>query len=97
LCGGAALNEGRALFPSDEQFGQWVEANVLGQLAQGRVEPKEQQAAMWAAANRDQFDEARAACLAANAARAAIWAAYPWQQFHATFTKSDMGTAGGCI
>jgi hypothetical protein len=92
LCGGAALNEGRALFPSDEQFGQWIVSSKLEET----VHPAEQ-AAMWAAANRDQFDEARAACLAANAARAAIWAAYPWQQFHATFTKSDMGTAGGCI
>jgi hypothetical protein len=61
LAYGAALNEGRALFPGDREFGQWVEANVLGQLAQGRVEPKEQQAAMWAAGHRDQFEEARAA------------------------------------
>lgn len=56
----AALNEGRALFPGDREFGQWVMANVLGQLAQGAIEPKEQQAAMWAAANSEQFEEARA-------------------------------------
>lgn len=61
LAYGAALNEGRALFPGDKEFGRWVSENVLGQVAQGEVEPKEQQAAMWAAANRDQFDEARAA------------------------------------
>lgn len=61
LAYGAALNEGRALFPGDREFGQWIEANVLGQLAQGPVEPKEQQAAMWAAGNHDQFAEARAA------------------------------------
>lgn len=61
LAYGAALNEGRALFPGDKEFGRWVSENVLGQVAQGEIEPKEQQAAMWAAANRDQFEEARAA------------------------------------
>ena len=61
LAYGAALNEGRGLFPGDREFGQWVAENVLGQLAQGDIEPKDQQAAMWAAANQDDFDTARAA------------------------------------
>jgi len=57
---GAALNEGRALFPSDEQFGQWVERSVSDNLS---VTPNdhERAAAMWAAANPDDFAEARAA------------------------------------
>lgn len=41
---GAALNEGRALFPSDEQFGQWVVSSKLDGTHDG-----ERQAAMWAA------------------------------------------------
>lgn len=57
---GAALNEGRALFPSDEQFGQWIEATVSSNLDK-TVHPGEQQAAMWAAANPGQFTEARSA------------------------------------
>lgn len=60
LAYGAALNEGRALFPSDEQFGRWKAESVLGKLPI-TPEAKEDQAAMWAAANRDQFEEARAA------------------------------------
>lgn len=56
---GHAMNEARALFPGDREFGQWVQENVLGQLAQRQIEPKDQQAAMWAAANTDQFEEAR--------------------------------------
>lgn len=56
---GHAMNEARALFPGDREFGQWVQENVLGQLAQRQIEPKDQQAAMWAAANADQFEEAR--------------------------------------
>lgn len=52
LAYGAALNEGRALFPSDAQFGKWKEETVLGNLP---ITPnaKEDQAAMWAAANAD--------------------------------------------
>ena len=33
LAYGASLNEGRALFPSDEQFGQWVDASVNDKLS----------------------------------------------------------------
>jgi len=79
LAYGAALNEGRALFPSDERFGQWVEANglhllssfdlkreshavsVCPNLATQEVTRNERAAAMWAAANAEQFEEARAA------------------------------------
>jgi len=64
LAYGCALNEGRALFPSDEQFGQWIDQNGLRQVAghDGTlrdVEDHERKAAMWAAENADQFDEAR--------------------------------------
>lgn len=54
-----ALNEGRALFPKgdNERFGEWV-ANVNLAFA---VDPHERAAAMWAAANPDQFAAARAA------------------------------------
>ncbi len=56
---GAALNAGRALFPSDEMFGQWAQS-VNDNLA---FTPNlhERAAAMWAAACPDQFAEARAA------------------------------------
>jgi hypothetical protein len=56
---GAALNEGRTLFPSDEQFGQWMDQNGLRQLGGHEVHDHERAAAMWAAANIDQFEEAR--------------------------------------
>ena len=56
LAYGAALNEGRALFPSDEQFGRWlVSANVA------ETHDHERAAAMWAAGNPEQFQEAKAA------------------------------------
>ena len=60
LAYGAALNEGRALFPSDEQFGQWVSENVSDNLS---VTPNDHDraAAMWAAGNPEQFEEAKAA------------------------------------
>lgn len=54
---GAALNEGRAFFPGDAEFGQWVRSSNLEE----GVHPAEQSAAMWAAANPEQFEEARAA------------------------------------
>ena len=60
LAYGAALNEGRALFPSDEQFGQWIKSSVSSNL-DNTIHPGEQQAAMWAAANADQLAEAKAA------------------------------------
>jgi hypothetical protein len=60
LAYGAALNEGRSLFASDEQFGQWVAEVVTGNLP-FTPESHERAAAMWAAANADQFAEARAA------------------------------------
>lgn len=53
LAYGHALNEGRALFPSNEQFGQWVKGNLP------ETEQKVREAAMWAAGNADQFEEAR--------------------------------------
>lgn len=60
LAYGAALNEGRALFPSDEQFGQWVDQSVNDKLS---VTPNlhERASAMWASAHPDQFAEARRA------------------------------------
>jgi len=61
LAYGAALNEGRGLHPGDREFGRWVAENVLGQVAQVEIEPKDQQAAMWAAANQDDFNAARGA------------------------------------
>lgn len=60
LAYGAALNEGRALFPSDEKFGQWVREQRLD----AHASKDERTAAIWAAANADQLDEARASCAA---------------------------------
>jgi phage N-6-adenine-methyltransferase len=56
LAYGAALNEGRALFPGDTEFGKWVSHSQLDS-----ADYMERAAAMWAAANPDQFAEARAA------------------------------------
>jgi len=55
---GAALNEGRALHDGDREFGQWITANVLYQLGKA-VRPEDQIAAMWAAANPDDFETAK--------------------------------------
>lgn len=54
---GAALNEGRSLFPGDKEFGQWLSLSNLDK----QVHPGEQQAAMWAASNFEQFEEAKTA------------------------------------
>lgn len=59
LAYGAALNEGRALFPGDREFGQWVGELCFDNLSKQPNE-HEQIAAMWAAANPDEFDAARA-------------------------------------
>ena len=49
LAYGAALNEGRALFASNELFGQWLVSNNLSETVQA-----ERAAAMWAAAKPDE-------------------------------------------
>lgn len=59
LAYGAALNEGRALFPSDEQFGRWVDS--VNDNLSFTPNLHERAAAMWAASNPDQFAQARAA------------------------------------
>jgi hypothetical protein len=64
LAYGHALNEGRGLFPGDREFGEWVQANALRQVvgADGSlrdIHDPERAAAMWAAANAAQFEEAR--------------------------------------
>jgi hypothetical protein len=53
----AALNEGRALFPGDLEFGRWLRSSKLEE----GIHPADQSAAMWAAANPGQFAEAREA------------------------------------
>lgn len=59
---GEALNEGRALFPGDREFGEWVAQSQLGIAADGTpIKMDDRAAAMWAAANEDQFNEAREA------------------------------------
>lgn len=57
LAYGAALNEGRAMFTGDLEFGQWVRSSNLEE----GIHPADRSAAMWAAANPEQFTEARAA------------------------------------
>lgn len=61
LAYGVALNEGRSLFAGDTEFGRWVAENSLRQLGGADVHDHERTAAMWAAGNLDQFEEARAA------------------------------------
>lgn len=48
---GAALNEGREMFPGDKEFGEWVAESQLDCAHQ-----KEREAAMWAAANPKKFE-----------------------------------------
>ena len=55
LAYGAALNEGRGMFPSDEQFGQWVVENGLSQVGTHEVKRDDRSAAMWAAGNPEQY------------------------------------------
>ncbi len=42
----AKWKEGRALFPGDREFGQWLAENVLSQVA---IAPDNQAAAVWVA------------------------------------------------
>jgi len=56
---GAALNEGRELFKSDEQFGQWCVEVGLSQVGTHEVKRDDRAAAMWAAGNPDQFNETK--------------------------------------
>lgn len=56
---GAALNEGREMFPSDEQFGQWCDSAGLSQVGTHEVKRDDRVAAMWAAANPEQFEQIR--------------------------------------
>lgn len=58
LAYGAALNEGRALFAGDAEFGKWVAENSLRQVGGADIHDHERAAAMWAAANADQLAEA---------------------------------------
>ena len=51
---GAALNEGRELFAGDAEFGQWVSLCQLD-----TADRHERSAAMWAAANPDDFETAK--------------------------------------
>ena len=61
LAYGAALNEGRGLFPRNQEFGDWKQKNVFSQLGITQPKADDDVAAMWAAANQDNFDTARAA------------------------------------
>lgn len=60
---GAALNEGREMFSSNEQFGQWVKGNLP------ETEQKEREAAMWAAGNLSEYRETRLANLRVRTVR----------------------------
>ena len=51
LAYGAALNEGRALFPSNEEFGQWVIDVGLHQVGVNDIRLEDRVAAMWADGN----------------------------------------------
>ncbi|MBQ2263233.1 MAG: hypothetical protein II336_17965 [Loktanella sp.] len=65
LAYGSALNEGRSLYPDkegDRAFGEWVDVSQLATHADGKLITRDDRAAaMWAAANPDQFAEAREA------------------------------------
>jgi len=53
---GAALNEGRERFPDDDKnFGNWKKEILLSQLDQVKPYPKDEEAAMWAAGNPDEY------------------------------------------
>ena len=48
---GAALNEGREMFPGDREFGEWLRNSNLEE----GLHPADQAAALWAAANPQDF------------------------------------------
>ena len=54
---GHALNEGRSLHAGDREFGEWLRSSKLEE----GIHPAEQSAAMWAAANPDDFKAAQEA------------------------------------
>jgi len=63
LAYGAALNEGRAMFPKgdNERFSEWVSKSQLAIWEDGTpIGMDERTAAMWAAGNPAQFEEAKA-------------------------------------
>lgn len=80
---GVALNEGRSLFPGDAEFGKWVSENSLRQVGGAEIHDHERAAAMWAAANLDQFEEARAA----GKSRTVRGAHEKWKQIEADREK----------
>ena len=57
---GAALNEGREMFPKgdNKRFSEWIDRNDLRTRSNGKlpVDPHEMSAAMWAAANPEEFE-----------------------------------------
>lgn len=55
LAVGFALNEARAIYSADRDFGDWLRSANLSD----RMHDHDRLAAMWAAANADQFEEAR--------------------------------------
>ena len=55
LAVGHAMNEARSLFNGNVEFGQWLRSVNLSE----RANDHDRAAAMWAAANADQFEEAR--------------------------------------
>ncbi|WP_050929476.1 hypothetical protein [Aestuariivita boseongensis] len=59
LAYGLALNEGRALFKGDREFGEWIALCQLDTADGSPIDRHDRAAAMWAAANADQFEEAR--------------------------------------
>jgi hypothetical protein len=69
LAYGAALNEGLKDFTApdgtqdDYNFGKWKQTNVYDNLSESCPRPNEHEevAAMWAAGNPEQFEEAKAA------------------------------------
>ena len=64
LAYGHALNEGRDIFPKgdNERFSEWVSKSQLAIWADGSpIGMDERAAAMWAAGNPEQFQEAKAA------------------------------------
>jgi hypothetical protein len=54
---GAALNEGREMFPGDLEYGKWLRSSNL----EDGLHPADMSAAMWAAANPQEFSETKKA------------------------------------
>jgi hypothetical protein len=80
---GAALNEGREMFPGDKEFGEWVSLSQLD-----TADRMDRTAAMWAAANLKEFEAIKEANPRVRTVRG-LHAKWKEEQKAETFVRSE--------